>query len=330
MSVPGHRPPAASDAFCLVCQCPLNGVGRRALRTGGPAVCASRECQWVAAQQLRMGELRFSAFISQHRAMLAGRKADAARREARRRAETRFAARQNRRFIAALAHRDPALRDALAVNLPDDPRPLRPVAPERIARYRRHLLDQIAIARQAASAEDSDFIGDRGIIQRQSELDALFASRPDLKADSDALCMTCRGGCCTTGGEHAHLSALSFRLQLDAEPDLSDEILCERYLSRVPAEALEGSCINQTRQGCTLPRELRSLTCNAYYCDELKRFHVARAEPAAGATALAVLRRHDHWHRNDAGPFSRVTAIVRVEGGVATACARRRRDGTTR
>ena len=83
-------------------------------------------------------------------------------------------------------------------------------------------------------------------------------------------CATCGGACCTRGGTHAFLSAAALR-GTAAEHTQGDtgtplETLYTRYL---PATHYAGSCVFHGERGCTLPRALRSDTCNRYLCGEL-------------------------------------------------------------
>ncbi len=326
MNRPSQAGAMGGSGTCAVCERPLSIVDARRTPTGEPPVCASRECHWAITQRARLGEPGFGNFLRLHRAKLAQRKAEQARWQARREAEQRFERRQNRRFLAVIAAKDPSLAGAPVVNLPNGVRPEQPIEAERVARYRDHLMALIESARRDTSIEDSNANGEWRTLERQLELDALYRQRPDLKAECDALCRHCQGGCCTTGAEHAHLNALTMRRQLEQDPALTDEALCERYLAQLPALTRAGSCINHTARGCALPRELRSPTCNAYYCDELKSLQAARSETATAGAALAVRRDYDHWRRHDPGPFARVLDIVRVEAGQAAELARRPAD----
>jgi hypothetical protein len=44
------------------------------------------------------------------------------------------------------------------------------------------------------------------------------------------------------------------------------------YISQVPHESIEGSCLFHGKKGCTLNRRLRSDICNDYYCSGLYEF----------------------------------------------------------
>lgn len=79
-------------------------------------------------------------------------------------------------------------------------------------------------------------------------------------------CATCRGDCCRSGGEKAHLTKETFRRVLAAFPELSLDDLVREYLDRVPENAYAKSCIYHGENGCALPVDKRSDTCNDFYC----------------------------------------------------------------
>ena len=83
-------------------------------------------------------------------------------------------------------------------------------------------------------------------------------------------CATCGGACCTRGGTHAFLSAAALRgtaaEHTQGDTGVALELLYTGYL---PATHYEGSCVFHGERGCTLPRAIRSDTCNRYLCGEL-------------------------------------------------------------
>ncbi|MCB1955299.1 MAG: hypothetical protein KDG55_06460 [Rhodocyclaceae bacterium] len=317
--VPVHPPHAAQT--CAVCDRSLSFAECRHAGPAAVPLCASQECHWVAAQQARLGPFAYASFVRRHRESLARRQAEEARREARHLAQVAFESRESRRLLARVRAEAPSLPEPRPINLPDGRRPEEAVSQARIDRYRAHVLAQIDIARRADSSEDSDFIGDRGTLQREHETAARFAHAPALAGCCDALCRLCEGGCCTGGADHAHLGPLSFRLQLDAEPELSDEALWDRYRVHIPEKSRSGSCIHHTAQGCSLARPLRSPTCNAFYCLELRALQAC--EDPVGPV-LAIQRNYGHFQRFDPGPRPRVVRLALIESGEARWIATRR------
>lgn len=92
------------------------------------------------------------------------------------------------------------------------------------------------------------------------------ASKPTDTAYIAQACTLCRGDCCQNGGEHAYLRRQTLARVLAASPGMSLEDVVRTYLDRVPEESYEGSCIYHGVKGCNLPGEMRSDTCNDFYC----------------------------------------------------------------
>lgn len=113
---------------------------------------------------------------------------------------------------------------------------------------------------------------------------------PRESAEASAIlgfsCATCRGECCTAGGDHAFLredSLTRVRLQ---NPLASESELMAVYASHLPARNYRGSCVYHTTGGCALPRALRSNICNRYLCGGLTQ--LKRALESSGSNAAFV------------------------------------------
>jgi hypothetical protein len=85
-------------------------------------------------------------------------------------------------------------------------------------------------------------------------------------------CAQCRGNCCRNGSDHAYLSAGTVRRFIAAHPDLGPDDVLAAYLDRVSEKTHEHSCIYHGAKGCGLSAEMRSDTCNQYFCEGLKEF----------------------------------------------------------
>jgi hypothetical protein len=123
------------------------------------------------------------------------------------------------------------------------------------------------------------------------ETDTTAAPRqsPPLPAIVGHACATCRGYCCRHGGNRAYLTRATFERALAQSPTLSLEEMQEAYLSRVPRESYEGSCIFHGRTGCTLEPGMRSDTCNDYFCNGARRLP---EDPREKRLAVAIDGRH--------------------------------------
>jgi hypothetical protein len=83
-------------------------------------------------------------------------------------------------------------------------------------------------------------------------------------------CAACRGYCCRTGGEHAYNTSDTMLRYICDYPDQSDDEIVDRYLGFMEDRTFTHGCVYQRDTGCTLPRELRSDTCNGFYCSGLR------------------------------------------------------------
>lgn len=83
-------------------------------------------------------------------------------------------------------------------------------------------------------------------------------------------CGTCRGRCCRMAGEqNAYLAPETIQGYRAWNPGVSTDDIVAAYMSRIPEEIYEGSCLFHGRCGCVLPRSLRSEMCNWFLCDSL-------------------------------------------------------------
>ncbi len=99
-------------------------------------------------------------------------------------------------------------------------------------------------------------------------------------------CATCRGECCTAGGDHAFLREESLVRIRREHPALDDNALLAAYTSHIPIRHYRGSCLYHTTTGCALPRTLRSDLCNRYICGGLTQ--LTTALDATGGTTVFV------------------------------------------
>lgn len=106
-------------------------------------------------------------------------------------------------------------------------------------------------------------------------------------------CGECRGGCCVGGDDHAYVvleTIQRYRLQ---NPDASGDEILDAYLEHAPDESVENSCINHGPGGCSLPRDMRSLTCNQYLCPGVKAWCQDYADNPSVLGSYVVRRRLD-------------------------------------
>lgn len=118
------------------------------------------------------------------------------------------------------------------------------------------------------------------IIEQRLPSTKVYASQLmcSLQKDENELlgkaCATCKGDCCHLGKNHAFqdMPSLTYLLEHDGRI-LNLETLTQIYSQYFPETHYKGSCVFQGNLGCTLPRKLRSFTCNNYRCEPLRSYH---------------------------------------------------------
>lgn len=239
------------------------------LLLGGPAaegLCGSRECM----------ELKDRAELAVRAKMRSERLVDVNR---------RMEVEQSR--IAA----DEGIADAGSYRLTVIPSLQRPLTKMPRARRERFSENLASIIRSVFVQQDASTPADgagaemaaRGVEDSAEDVPAADAAAPYSGMQADLLlrskqlfaaaCALCGGKCCQNGGEHAYISAETIRRFAARHPEARPDEIAEAYLCRVPQETFEDSCVYHSEHGCALPSEMRSATCNAYYCGGLQELH---------------------------------------------------------
>ena len=136
------------------------------------------------------------------------------------------------------------------VAVPRNDMPLTPVAPDRVRRLHKHLVQALGDARALGS------------------IPSPYAPPPTGFAAlvAQTACSLCKGWCCRNGGDDAFVDDQTMaRVRRDRQ-DLGTNALLRLYTDRVPAMAYRNSCIFHAGSGCTLDRSLRADICNSYFC----------------------------------------------------------------
>ena len=84
-------------------------------------------------------------------------------------------------------------------------------------------------------------------------------------------CATCRGECCSQGGDHAFLQPEVIARYMDAFPRQRPIEILATFMSYLPRKTYQGSCVYHGATGCGLPREMRASLCNDFQCKGLKK-----------------------------------------------------------
>jgi hypothetical protein len=190
-----------------------------------------------------------------------------------------------RRKEQALVHRD-RLAAELQITahqafqvfaLPAQQRPLVSLPENRKASFREHL----ELIVQEAFA-DTDSAETPSLSPAEENANGQDETSPILRAG----CAVCQGRCCLQGGDHAYLTVDPVRQYRVQHPQATAQDVYREYDSRLGERTYENSCVYHQQQGCRLPRELRSATCNSFECEELAELH--RDARASGEALLLV------------------------------------------
>jgi hypothetical protein len=104
-----------------------------------------------------------------------------------------------------------------------------------------------------------------------------------------AFCGTCKGSCCQQGGENMAFLRQSVLDRAEQTLGLGSRAdVIQHYVALLPDQHIAGSCFFHGSDGCTIPREIRSETCNAYQCHALRSFNAAIAGMKDDATILLL------------------------------------------
>ena len=206
--------------------------------------CSQASCQWMALRQkLQAASERRERTLDQVR-------------------------RLQRDLLVTISNSAPD--EAPVVLLPANERPLGNLPERRRRRFRDYYMQSLS---KAAARRFSRAARDAGDGYEEGDSHLLLAENPDTLALLGKACATCRGNCCEQGGEHAFQRPEVIRRYMQVHPELRPRDLLAAYLSRLPRVSYQGSCVFHCRDGCNLPRAMRSRTCNEYLCDRLSEIN---------------------------------------------------------
>jgi len=117
------------------------------------------------------------------------------------------------------------------------------------------------------------------------------APKTALQSVIGQACAQCRGSCCRGGGDHAYLSIDVVRRFMHAHPNLRPREVLAIYLDRLSNNTYEDSCAYHGLHGCGLSAEMRSDTCNHFFCEGLK--DLLRSEANAESVRAFLASEHD-------------------------------------
>jgi hypothetical protein len=289
----------SSPARCEVCDIEVSMFDARLKKSQGYVVCRSFECRRIMKQKPSMSQSFFQRLAETKKRIVQARIArNLAEIERVEKLQAREA-KENRLIRQLVRNRHPEVTDQTRmINLPSGLSELTATSKERIEKYEMHLRENIREAAKLADASElTDYIE---LKQRKKCLatEQRLDRNPELRMISDKMCGICKGGCCVLGKDHAFNTVSTMRRFMDLNPALTQAEVLAAYMDRIESETVEGSCINQTKTGCGLPREMRSDTCNGYYCDEIKSYHRDLSDSNRKLDPLITVQRaHTLWDR---------------------------------
>ncbi len=154
------------------------------------------------------------------------------------------------RFVSAVI---PALR-----------RPVTPLPEERRLALGDHLRGLIDEAQEKR-------IGSPGNSPYESEPAVVLSGDSRPLPVAVKACATCQGYCCVNGDDRAYIDVEAILRCLKKHPELEATDVVAFFLSYVEAYTYKDSCIYHGVNGCSLPRDVRSSTCNGFACTGMGR-----------------------------------------------------------
>lgn len=163
--------------------------------------------------------------------------------------------------------------ELLLLPVPYQNNPLVPVPAARMEAFKSHLREVIE---EAFAAPDEVVAG--------HDFDRQARAENPINA---AGCATCQGFCCRQGkNAQAFIGVGTILGHRALWPELTADIVYDNYVAALPDLAVEDACVFQGHQGCTLPRAIRSDTCNAFHCRELENAEERAAEEPERKVAI--------------------------------------------
>ena len=298
---------------CFVCKEELSANQRLLQRDQDLKTCNASCCRIVVMQRDSMSASLFDIHFRQQQRLITSRRSARKEEEERVDAIRRQQAAERHSIRRRVYAEDPHLQaeNILAVELPFCVETLSPLPIERIDSYRLHierLVDE-ALAVDISGTDQAAVAFDEGPRAVGSE----SAVQAQLHKTSESMCALCQGGCCTRGGNTAYLNGMTLLRVRRDNPDWGRDQLLAAYLDRLKPETVTQSCVNHSSGGCSLPRELRSDTCNDFYCDSLREYRLHVTKEAGPTMLIAVQRGEPNWRRYAADADQAIRQVVLID-----------------
>lgn len=190
---------------------------------------------------------------------------------------------------------------------------------ERKQNYLRHIRKLIDAVESESESEseldyDSDVQEDVQEDEKLSQTDIIIEENEQQFSQLNGeICRVCAGRCCIQGADRAYLKEMTIKRYMSKNPELSFDQVFANYEQTISEQTYNDSCINHTDQGCNLPREMRSDTCNNFYCNALKKLENDSVEKNIELKGLVVLYRLIHSKESEDPKWSVVRQVSTVK-----------------
>lgn len=284
----------SDEAACNVCGKRLTHLNLLESRKQGYLLCDSHFCISIMSKQGSMSAASFNAYLNVNKATFQRQREN----EIERVKYVKKITREHNKIAQSVLKDNPEIaeKNIHILVLPKASTNLVPLAKERIEKYMEHLNIVLAEALEYDNATEVFADGHSVSYEKRKAMDKKLEQYPEMNAMSNRLCGMCMGGCCSTGVDHAYLSAFSLRKLMDNDPKLTAENINQLYRSFLPVKSIDNSCINHTASGCALPRELRSDVCNGFFCEQLKSYQTKILDQQEMEALLVIQRSSNQWH----------------------------------
>ena len=300
--------PLLPPAQCEICGEPVMPSQTLAPDSDISVSCSDFNCQRLLSQKSSLNSQLFAAQSAFHSQRIKAQRAkEAARKQHIEHIET-TEARENQRILESMRdqHTELAHAPLHLVPIPYGISAMRPMTRQRVKNYTQHLREIIQHGFLKPKHIDTDSSQDTCQSQK-------LIVNTQLQSISDSLCTLCKGGCCASGADSAYLSADTIRRLIDIEPLSTEHSILDAYLDKLPTASIDGACINQTASGCALPRDMRSDTCNDYYCDPLSNYRESMHDKAIPDRILAIQRSHAQGRRFDSENGNKILCVALLD-----------------
>ena len=197
----------------------------------------------------------------------------------------------------------------LPIVVPANLRPLTSPPEERVALLRENLVKLASVV--ANDTSGLEFSGaeysSKPVACERETAEATEAEKADSNFDvlANHACGTCLGFCCFAGREHAFLKESDVRRTMLDKQIANAETAVEEFLSYIPEQTVEGSCLFHGPTGCGMPRRMRSDMCNTTLCPSLVHLYHKSARQAESQLYLFAATNLE----DDLAPEPRVFAL---------------------